>query len=216
MAKAAARRVEAPARPLEDAASDVASEIAPGDLLRVMGRQIRELRKARNMTLADLASRTGLSVSYVSQVERSLSSPSVVALYEISRALGVNVSYFFADGGAEDDDERPFVVRAGRRRKVVFEAGAFDELLSPNLSGNLEILMSHLPPGSVSGARPYTHEGEEGGVVMAGRLELWIADKHFVLSEGDSFAFASTLPHRYGNPGKTETVVIWAITPPTY
>ena len=98
----------------------------------------------------------------------------------------------------------------------MFEAGAVDELLSPNLRGNLEILMSHLPPGSVSGARPYTHEGEEGGVIMEGQLELWIADKYFVLSKGDSFAFASTLPHRYGNPGKTETVVIWAITPPTY
>jgi transcriptional regulator with XRE-family HTH domain len=206
MAKVASRRV--PERPVE--------VDAPGDLLRTMGRQIRELRKARNMTLADLASRTGLSISYVSQVERSVSSPSVIALYEISRALGVNVSYFFADGGAEEDSERAFIVRANRRRKVMFEAGAVDELLSPNLSGNLEILMSHLPPGSVSGARPYTHEGEEGGVIMSGQLELWIADKHFVLSKGDSFAFASTLPHRYCNPGKTETVVIWAITPPTY
>ncbi len=208
MAKAASRRVEAMPRPVE--------EDAPSELLRTMGRQIRELRKARGMTLAELSSRTGLSVSYVSQVERSVSSPSVIALYEISRALGVNVSYFFADGGADKDSERAFIVRAGHRRKVMFEAGAVDELLSPNLRGNLEILMSHLPPGSVSGARPYTHEGEEGGVIIEGRLDLWIADKHFVLSKGDSFAFASTLPHRYGNPGKTETVVIWAITPPTY
>lgn len=208
MAKAAFRRVEVTPRPDE--------QDAPSELLRAMGRQIRELRKARNMTLAELSSRTGLSVSYVSQVERSVSSPSVIALYEISRALGVNVSYFFADGGSDEDSERAFIVRAGRRRKVVFEAGAVDELLSPNLSGSLEILMSHLPPGSVSGARPYTHEGEEGGVIMEGQMELWIADKHFVLSKGDSFAFSSTLPHRYGNPGKTETVVIWAITPPTY
>jgi transcriptional regulator with XRE-family HTH domain len=208
MAKAAFRQVEAMPRPAE--------QDAPGELLQAMGRQIRELRKARGMTLAELSSRTGLSVSYVSQVERSVSSPSVIALYEISRALGVNVSYFFADGGSDEDSERAFIVRAGRRRKVVFEAGAVDELLSPNLSGSLEILMSHLPPGSVSGARPYTHEGEEGGVIMEGQMELWIADKHFVLSKGDSFAFSSTLPHRYGNPGKTETVVIWAITPPTY
>ncbi|HEX6093988.1 MAG TPA: cupin domain-containing protein [Dongiaceae bacterium] len=208
MAKAAFRQVEAMPRPAE--------QDAPGELLRAMGRQIRELRKARGMTLAELSSRTGLSVSYVSQVERSVSSPSVIALYEISRALGVNVSYFFADGGSDEDSERAFIVRAGRRRKVVIEAGAVDELLSPSLSGSLEILMSHLPPGSVSGARPYTHEGEEGGVIMEGQMELWIADKHFVLSKGDSFAFSSTLPHRYGNPGKTETVVIWAITPPTY
>lgn len=194
-----------------------AGEAVPGGLLlRALGKQIRELRKARSMTLAELASRTGLSVSYVSQVERSLSSPSVVALYEISRALGVNISFFFAEGDAQPDSEHEFVVRAGQRRKVTFEAGAVDELLSPSLKGRLELLMSRLPPGSVSGARPYTHDGEEGGVVMAGQLELWIGDKHFMLSQGDSFTFASSLPHRYGNPGTTETVVIWAITPPTY
>ena len=63
----------------------VRADAAPDLMLRALGRQIRELRKARNMTLSELASRTGLSVSYVSQVERSISSPSVVALYEISR-----------------------------------------------------------------------------------------------------------------------------------
>lgn len=194
----------------------VRADAAPGLMLRALGRQIRELRKARNMTLSELASRTGLSVSYVSQVERSISSPSVVALYEISRALNVNVSFFFAAGEAEPDSEREFVVRAGKRRKVAFEAGAVDELLSPNLNGRLELLLSRLPPGSISGARPYTHDGEEGGVIMDGQLELWIGDKHFLLSKGDSFTFSSNLPHRYGNPGTTETVVIWAITPPTY
>jgi transcriptional regulator with XRE-family HTH domain len=194
----------------------VRADAAPDLMLRALGRQIRELRKARNMTLSELASRTGLSVSYVSQVERSISSPSVVALYEISRALNVNVSFFFAAGETEPDSEREFVVRAGKRRKVAFEAGAVDELLSPNLNGRLELLLSRLPPGSMSGARPYTHDGEEGGVIMDGQLELWIGDKHFLLSKGDSFTFSSNLPHRYGNPGTTETVVIWAITPPTY
>lgn len=204
----APRRAEPIGRP--------AGAASGGLLLRVLGRQIRELRKARSMTLAELARRTGMSVSYVSQVERSLSSPSVIALYEISRALGVNISFFFADGDSGPDNERDFVVRAARRRKVAFEAGAVDELLSPNLDGRLELLLSRLPPGSMSGARPYTHDGEEGGIVLAGQLELWIGDKQFLLSQGDSFTFASSLPHRYGNPGTMETVVIWAITPPSY
>lgn len=199
-----------------EADTDTAGVNAPQALLRTMGQQIRELRKARGMTLSDLAHGTGLSISYVSQVERGVSSPSVIALYDISRELGVNVSFFFADTPGEDDSEAAFIVRAGRRRRVVFEAGAFDELLSPSLKNNLELLMSHFPPGAVSGARPYTHEGEEGGVVLSGELDLWIADKHYTLSAGDSFAFASTLPHRYGNPGHTETIVIWAITPPSY
>jgi transcriptional regulator with XRE-family HTH domain len=208
MKGAVSRRSESSARP--------AGAESGGLLLRALGLQIRELRKARNMTLADLATRAGLSVSYVSQVERSLSSPSVVALYEISRALGVNISFFFADGDAGPEGELDFVVRAGHRRRVAFEAGAVDELLSPSLNGRLELLMSRLPPGSISGTRPYTHDGEEGGLVLSGQLEMWIGDKHFVLAQGDSFTFPSSLPHRYCNPGTTETVVVWAITPPSY
>jgi transcriptional regulator with XRE-family HTH domain len=190
---------------------------ARGDaLLRLVGKEIRALRKSRGMTLADLAERTGMSVSFLSQVERSISNPSVLALYEISRALDVNISWFFANGASGPDHERDYVVRAGNRRKVAFEGGAIDELLSPSLNGQLELLLSRLPPGSISGERPYTHNGDEGGLVVAGRLELWVADRHFVLKEGDSFGFPSSLPHRYGNPGATETVVVWAITPPSY
>ncbi len=189
---------------------------ADGSFLRVLGKQIRQLRKMRGMTLADLAGRTGMSLSYLSQVERSISDPSVVTLYDISRALDVNISWFFANGDPGPDDERDFVVRAGRRRKVVFDGGAVDELISPHLNGQLELLVSRFPPGSVSGKDSYTHAGEEGGLVIAGQLELWIGSKHFLLSEGDSFAFPSSLPHRYGNPGKTETIVVWAITPPSY
>jgi transcriptional regulator with XRE-family HTH domain len=187
-----------------------------GELLRALGKQIRELRKARGMTLADLAHRAGMSVSFLSQVERSISNPSVIALHEISRALDVNISWFFANGNPGPDDERDYVVRAGHRRKVAYDGGAVDELLSSNLNGQLELLLSRLPPGSMSGERAYAHSGDEGGVVIAGQLELWIGNKHFLLGEGDSFTFASSLPHRYGNPGTAETMVIWAITPPTY
>jgi len=193
-----------------------AGSATDASFLRVLGQQIRQLRKARKMTLAALAKRTGMSLSYLSQVERSISDPSVVALYEISRALDVNISWFFANGDPGPDDERDFVVRAGRRRKVVFEGGAVDELISPNLNGQLELLVSRLPPGSVSGKDSYAHAGEEGGLIIAGQFELWIGNKHFRLRQGDSFAFSSSLPHRYGNPGKTETVVVWAITPPSY
>jgi transcriptional regulator with XRE-family HTH domain len=196
--------------------ANAAEPSSSGELLRALGKQIRELRKARGMTLADLADRAGMSVSFLSQVERSISNPSVIALHEISRALDVNISWFFANGNPGPDDERDYVVRAGHRRKVAYDGGAVDELLSSNLNGQLELLLSRLPPGSMSGERPYAHGGDEGGVVIAGQLELWIGNKHFLLGEGDSFTFASSLPHRYGNPGTAETMVIWAITPPTY
>ncbi len=76
--------------------------------------------------------------------------------------------------------------------------------------------MSRFLPGSERGGEPYTHKGEEAGVVIQGALELWISGESFILREGDSFSFPSTEPHRYNNVHDGETVVIWAITPPTY
>ncbi|MCC7272945.1 MAG: helix-turn-helix transcriptional regulator [Alphaproteobacteria bacterium] len=185
-----------------------------GDV-RHLGREIRGLRKARGLTLAVLAAQSGLSVGYLSLLERDLATPSINALYAISRALGVTVSWFF-DAGAAPADERELIVRRGRRRRLDYSAGIVDELLSPTLTGALELLASRFPPGASSGEEPYTHAGEEAGVVIRGRLELWVDGKVFLLEAGDSFGFASALPHRYRNPGGEEAEVIWAITPPSF
>ena len=189
------------------------------DLVKLDGRigqDIKGLRKARAMTLGALAKASGLSQGYLSQIERGLASPSVKALYSISRALGVTVSWFFPPAGDDDEALRDFVVRAGTRRKLHYANGIVDELLSPNLDRQLELLRCTFPPGSQSGETPYTHAGEEAGIVLSGRLDLWVDEKHVVLEAGDSFAFASDIPHRYGNTGEEEAVVIWAITPPSY
>jgi len=167
------------------------------------------------MTLAALAEASGLSVGHLSLVERDLTTPSIKALHAISRALGVTISWFF-EGGDVPEGERGFVVRRARRRRLDYSAGIVDELLSPTLAGSLELLASRFPPGASSGEEPYTHAGEEAGVVIRGRLELWVDGRVLQLEAGDSFGFSSSLPHRYRNPGSEEAEVIWAITPPTY
>jgi len=183
--------------------------------IQKIGREIRGLRKAKGLTLSELAEKSGLSIGYLSLLERDRATPSINALHAISRALGVTISWFF-DANAAPVDERGFVVRRARRRRLEFSAGIVDELLSPSLEGSLELLASRFPPGASSGDAPYTHNGEEAGVVVRGTLELWVDGKHFVLKAGDSFGFPSSLPHRYCNPGSEETEVIWAITPPSY
>jgi transcriptional regulator with XRE-family HTH domain len=183
--------------------------------VRRLGREIRGLRKARGYTLAVLAAKTELSVGYLSLLERDLATPSINALHAISRALGVTISWFF-DAGEIPPSERDYVVRRTRRRRLDFSDGIVDELLSPSLDRQLELLASRFPPGSSSGAAPYTHDGEEAGVVIRGKLELWVEGKVFLLEAGDSFGFPSTLAHRYRNPDSEEAEVIWAITPPSY
>lgn len=189
---------------------------APASGEAFVGASVRELRAARELTLQDLAAVTGLSVGYLSQVERGLSSPSVSALRAIAQGLGVTVGWFFRAAPSGPGQEGAYVVRAGARRRIRYASGITDELLSPHLGGALETLMSRFAPGAESGAEPYAHRGEEAGLVLEGRLEIWIEGERFELGPGDSFAFPSTKPHRYRNPSDRETVVIWVITPPTY
>ncbi len=186
----------------------------PADLF--VGEEIQGLRKARKMTLTQLSLAAGTSVGHLSQIERGISTPSIKTLHGISRALGVNISWFFSPADPGPSEEREFIVRAHRRRQIRFDAGVSDFLLSPSLKLNIELLMTTLAPGATSGDQTYTHDGEEAGIVMSGELDLWIDGKSFQLRQGDSFSFKSTLPHRYQNSGTTDTVVIWAITPPSY
>jgi transcriptional regulator with XRE-family HTH domain len=188
-----------------------------GGVIEEVGAELRRLRKARGLTLAEVACLSGLSTGFISQAERGLSTLSIKALQDLSQALGVHIGWFFQSGAPSLEGERDMVVRLARRRRINYgNLGIVDYLLSPSLSGKLEFLLCHFAPGASSGEESYSHEGEEAGLVLKGRIELWVADRHFTLEEGDSFGFKSTLPHRYRNPGRSETVVVWAITPPSY
>lgn len=111
--------------------------------------------------------------------------------------------------------ERDWIVRAPNRRRLNFTGlGITEELLSPNLAGPLELLLSTIEPGADSG--DYSHAGAEAGLVIAGTLDLWIGARFFQLREGDSFSFRSTEVHRCANPGDVQTRVVWVITPPSY
>ncbi len=181
-----------------------------------VGEEIRDLRHAHGIKLSELGEARGLSVGHLSQIERGISSPSVKALHSISRALGVNISWFFRETDAEHSAERRYIVRADKRRSLNFETGVVDELLSPNLGRQLELIRVTFAPGASTGEGYFSHRGEEAGFIVSGTLELWLDDEHFILNEGDSFAFSSETPHRCLNSGSEETVIIWTVTPPTY
>jgi transcriptional regulator with XRE-family HTH domain len=190
--------------------------LSEADEVGALGQQIRSLRQSQAVTLARLAERTGLSIGHLSQVERGLSTPTIRQLQAISTGLGVRIGWFFQPD-PEPERATATIVRATQRRELRYAGlGMTDHLLTPSLEGRLELLLSTLEPGATSGEEPYSHEGEEAGLVLEGTLELWIDCEHHLLEQGDSFAFASTRSHRYRNPGKTTTRVVWAITPASY
>jgi transcriptional regulator with XRE-family HTH domain len=182
----------------------------------ILGDRIRGLRKRRQMTLMQLAESTNLSAGYISQLERDLASPSIAALVNIAKALGVTVQWFFSGNTPVPAGEEGYVVRRGNRLQMRYDQGIVDELLTARMDMQLEMLHVRIPPGAES-PQSYSHEGDEVLYVQTGQLEIWVGeDKHFLVGEGDSVAFSSRLAHRYRNPGAIETVVIWAISPPSY
>jgi len=181
-----------------------------------VGRQIRDLRKAKGMTIPELALKVDRSVGWVSQIERSISSVPIPILKSISDALDVQITWFFQGSAVAPQEERDVVVRRDARRKLRYTGtGVTEELLSPNLSGTLELLMSTFMPGTSSG-EPYTRNGEEAGYVVSGTLELNVDGEIFILQTGDSFQFESHKPHCCRNPGDEPTEILWIVTPPSY
>lgn len=128
----------------------------------------------------------------------------------------MTVSWFFSPGRQADDGFQDIIVRASQRRHLTFKSGITDQLLSPNLRRQIELLRCIFPPGSASGSEPFTHQGEQAGIVISGKLRLWIDDNEVILEAGDSFAFENDRPHHDDNPTDEDTVVIWAIAPPSY
>lgn len=180
-----------------------------------IGGQIRELRKLKRLTLNEVASRAGISVSYLSQIERNRSRLPIGVLKRLSDVFGVHMNWFFQANATSTPEERDIIVRKGNRRQLTFTGlGIVEELLSPNLSGPLELLLSTIAPGADSG--DYSHDGAEAGIVISGTLDLVVGGRSFRLEEGDSFAFDSTSVHRCSNPGELATKVVWVITPPHY
>jgi transcriptional regulator with XRE-family HTH domain len=188
------------------------SEQDNGD--RLLAGDIRALRKARGLTLAEIALRLGRSVGWVSQVERGLSVPSLGDLRAFASLFDVPISLFFSHD-VPVEQERGVIVRAGSRRSLgTSESGLVEELLSPDLGGSFEMLRSVFAPGAelkIETRRPT----EEAGYVASGTFEIEIDGVWHRLGEGDSFRFAGK-PFRWRNPGAEPAVVIWVVSPPVY
>ena len=178
-----------------------------------LGTRIRSLRRARRLTLRDVAEHAGVTESFLSQVERDVTSPSIATVQRIARALDLSIAQLFA----EDTDSGRIVRREARRRIAYPGLRAVDEFLTSNLAGRLQVIMSTIEPGGGTGAEPYTHDSdEEVVVVLTGVLDLWVGDEHHVLREGDAITFPSRLPHWNANHGQEPVTVIFCLTPPSF
>ena len=183
---------------------------APPDAPQVPGQRFRRLRTRRGLSLAQVARATGVSVGFLSALERGQMRSSIATLRRIARFYRTNILSFF-----EAAEENPRLVRPAQRKILETTPGVRMELLAWGHTA-MEPHLFRVQPGGGSG-EPYAHEGEEFLHVLRGDFEIWLNNgEHYRLKPGDSLYFESSTPHRWKNPGRSETWLLWINTPPTF
>ncbi|HHY46511.1 MAG TPA: helix-turn-helix domain-containing protein [Firmicutes bacterium] len=176
-----------------------------------IGLNLHKLRKIKQITLKQLAESSGVSAALLSQIERGKANPSVNTLKRLADSLGISVGYFF-----DEADDDTFVTRQSARNVLKVGSGITYYLLSRKTAPNLEVLYNVFEVGATTGNEPYSHVGEECGIVLEGTLQVQLADRVFILEEGDSISYSSSIPHKLTNIGTTQAKAIWINTPPTF
>jgi DNA-binding transcriptional MerR regulator/mannose-6-phosphate isomerase-like protein (cupin superfamily) len=174
-----------------------------------IGSHLRQLRAKRKLSLAHVARAVGISVGFLSALERSQMSGSVGTLRKLARFYKTNILDFFDANGASSRQVRP-----AQRKVLEAGPGVRMELLA---WGNtvMEPHLFRVAPQAGSGDS-YTHEGEEFLYVLRGELTITLEKEEYRLKTGDSFYFESATPHHWKNPGRAETLLLWINTPPTF
>jgi transcriptional regulator with XRE-family HTH domain len=174
-----------------------------------ISRKIRELRIAKKMTLKELSDRTGLSIGFLSQVERGNSSLAITSLQKIAEAFGVPIVTFF-----QVEENPNYVVRAEERKPFRIEGSPATYVrLSGRFSGRLlEPLLVDLEPYQ-SQEIEFAHPGEEFYFVLEGKVTLMVDGETYQLRPGDSIHFPSSSTHSWRNESDQPARVLCVLTP---
>lgn len=206
----------------------MSSNVSPGTLLK-------KLRKERGHSLREVARRSELTASFLSQVEHGISNVSLDSLRRIAEALDVPLMYFLEEQPEDienlsehiepepclDEDrtkEYSPVVRAGCRPRLILPpSGVEYQLLVPDLTHKLEAVIGRLSPGTANVARKLREETEEFIYVLSGELLIELEDQEYILRPGDSISFpGQTLTKLACASLDRETSWISVITPPVF
>ena len=178
-----------------------------------IGRRLREVRERLALSQRQLARQSGVANATISQIESSKLNPTVGMLKRILDGIPISLGEFFGD---------EYEVRG----KVFFRAADLTEIADGGVSfrqvgaslGNraIQFIQECYQPGSGTGKHAITHEGEECGIILSGRLEVTVGKQSAVLSKGDAYYFKSSQPHRFRNKWHEPCELITACTPPTF
>ena len=184
------------------------------------GALIREKRHANAITLTDLAKKTGLSISFLSQVETGTTNPSINSLRKIALALDVPLSSLFEETASAISDVpsngNP-VVRKNERK--ILRGQDFHltyQLLSSDPDRRMEFLITRLEVGGVSVETPMAHKGDEAALILQGKGRFEVDGHAYDLKEGDFIYIRENQPHKFSNTGNVPLIIVGAISPPGF
>lgn len=177
-----------------------------------LGQRIRARRNELGLSLRELAERVGLTASFLSQIERDLTSPSLDSLRKISDALEVPIFYFLVEPSGKSP-----VVRRDRRAKLTLpDSNLTYQLLTPDLNRNMEAFLAEREPGEEKITIPLRQYSEEFIYVLQGQLEIELDQEVHFLGPGDSIYFEGPMLRRLVARGDTTLRFISVITPPIF
>ncbi len=178
-----------------------------------VGSHLRAVRQLHGLSQRELAKRAGVTNGMISLIEQNRVSPSVSSLKKVLDGIPMSLAEFFTMDVAlppqvfySADELTPigtppvelFLVAARRPQRA------------------MSVLRERYAPGADTGPEMMSHPGEEGGIVVRGRIEVTIGSTTRVLAAGDAYYFSTAVPHRFRNPGDEDCEIISAGTPPTF
>lgn len=178
-----------------------------------VGSTLYALRTQRGFSQRELARRCGVANGTISLIEANAINPSVGLLRQIVDALPMSLSDFFA---FEQSEERKLFYRAQDLSEIGTNGISYRQIGSSLHGRALQILNEVYQPQTDTGPEPLQHEGEEGGVVVSGEIEVTVGEHTTILGPGDAFYFDSSRPHRFRNVGSQPCHLVTAATPPTF
>src|SRR6266567_561015 len=178
-----------------------------------VGDRLRFIRARHKLSQRELAKRAGVTNSTISLIESNQMNPSVGALKRILDGIPMGLAEFFA---LEPESRRKIFYRSEELTEVGKKPISYRQV-GDNLFGrSLQILKERYESGSDTGRVHLVHDGEEGGIVISGKLEVTVEDERRILNPGDAYYFESRRPHRFRCVGGKPCEVISACTPPTF
>ncbi|WP_342069286.1 cupin domain-containing protein [Yoonia algicola] len=172
-----------------------------------MGEAIRARRKKLKLTLQSVADAAGISIGYVSLIERDKAIPTLTTLSNIAAALGVGIEFFVS----RPKPHECVSYSAGRQQFLMGTSQVRYERLGASFAGHeLSSFIMILEPGYTS--EVVTHSGEEVVYILSGTLELTIDGRKMILGEGDSAHYDATRPHAWSNPSEQTIRLLWTGT----